>query len=180
MSSEKYCTGEGHCLKVRSYDNLCYSKYECQYNCQPIECPNFKFCHSMRPLWYLNHGGGICIQCSSFIDTFYDNYVHEKSLYHFSKLAEDEKNGIIRDTNGTIIYNINDFFTRKTLIFREDLECSVCYETKLNVKLPKCDHSLCISCAKEIYSVKNTYHPETHEHLDNIDPINPKCPLCRG
>ena len=40
---------------------------------------------------------------------------------------------------------------RKELIFKNGVECPVCYETKRGVMQPKCEHSICLDCFKSCY-----------------------------
>jgi hypothetical protein len=59
------CPGNGSCLEQT--DALGgYSKYadtNCEYNCQPIKCPNFAVCREQGPTWYLSCHGGRCLHC---------------------------------------------------------------------------------------------------------------------
>ncbi len=40
---------------------------------------------------------------------------------------------------------------RKELVFKNDVECPVCFETKRGITLPKCEHAICIGCFRDCY-----------------------------
>ena len=40
---------------------------------------------------------------------------------------------------------------RKELVFKNDVECPVCFETKRGITLPKCEHAICIECFRDCY-----------------------------
>jgi len=56
------CCGNGECLKQKNLTE--YRKTKCSYNCNLVECYNFKLCKQMRPRWVLNCHNGMCINCA--------------------------------------------------------------------------------------------------------------------
>jgi hypothetical protein len=40
---------------------------------------------------------------------------------------------------------------RKELVFKNDVECPVCFETKRGITLPNCEHAICIECFRDCY-----------------------------
>lgn len=60
------CDGTGQCLIKTDYKNTYKKLFNCQYNCQPIECPNFKLCKSKYPQWYGYCHQNRCINCDIF------------------------------------------------------------------------------------------------------------------
>ena len=40
---------------------------------------------------------------------------------------------------------------RKELVFKNDVECPICFETKRGITLPKCEHAICIQCFRDCY-----------------------------
>jgi len=62
------------------------------------------------------------------------------------------------------------------LNFIDNIECVICYETKINVSQPNCEHSICIDCFKRCYygedNPKFPYEELENEYYDN--PNDPK------
>jgi hypothetical protein len=90
MSNYK-CTGNGYCIQqcvcIFCFDSkeaticICghrnhpkliggetdcdiYCKQDCEYNCQLLQCHNFKVCNQKRPQWLLSAHNGMCINCA--------------------------------------------------------------------------------------------------------------------
>ena len=40
---------------------------------------------------------------------------------------------------------------RKELVFKNEVECPVCFETKRGITLPNCEHVICIQCFRDCY-----------------------------
>ena len=69
MSLEKHrstCPGNGECLKQTEYENhyTIRTYYTCSHDCKPIKCPNYLFCNSLCPQWYLYCHKGFCVNCA--------------------------------------------------------------------------------------------------------------------
>jgi hypothetical protein len=62
----KRCGGDGSCLSQMDDGNYQkgYGKI-CQYECEPLECPNYIICETNFPLWlsYCHHG--YCPNCTA-------------------------------------------------------------------------------------------------------------------
>ena len=46
------CDGSGICLRqiyINSYEKD--TEIKCNYNCEPIKCPNYLVCESLNPKW---------------------------------------------------------------------------------------------------------------------------------
>lgn len=41
-----------------------YCKETCDFNCQLVQCHNFKMCNKKRPQWLLFTHGGMCVDCA--------------------------------------------------------------------------------------------------------------------
>ena len=57
------CNGDGSCLQQTDYRNG-YKKNDdisCEYNCQPIKCPNYLVCEHLEPQHILWCHKGICM-----------------------------------------------------------------------------------------------------------------------
>lgn len=62
---ESKCKGEGICL--RQMDDLNYQKgygYKCNFQYEPMNCPNYIICGSNYPKWVSWCHGGFCTNCS--------------------------------------------------------------------------------------------------------------------
>lgn len=40
---------------------------------------------------------------------------------------------------------------RKELVFKNEVECPVCFETNRGITLPNCEHAICIQCFRDCY-----------------------------
>jgi len=40
---------------------------------------------------------------------------------------------------------------RKELVFKNDVECPICFETKKGITQPNCEHAICIECFRDCY-----------------------------
>ena len=60
------CRGTGFCLQQMENGNYQkgYGK-DCQYQCEPLDCPNFVICNVNGPKWYLDCHNGFCGNCSA-------------------------------------------------------------------------------------------------------------------
>jgi len=62
------CDGSGICLRQSDSENN-YEKdieVKCNYNCEPIKCPNYLVCKSLNPQWlYYCHKEDLCTGCST-------------------------------------------------------------------------------------------------------------------
>lgn len=61
----------------------------------------------------------------------------------------------------------------------ENIECPVCYEIKIGIKLPNCSHNVCIDCCKSIYCGFTNMPNPTFLHYCEFDKnywINPDWP----
>lgn len=59
------CNGIGECLRQTDDKNE-YEKWDkitCDYNCQPIKCPNYLLCNNIGPQWYLYCHDNRCCDC---------------------------------------------------------------------------------------------------------------------
>lgn len=60
------CDGSGICLRqiyINSYEKD--TEIKCNYNCEPIKCPNYLVCESLNPKWlYYCHREDLCTSCS--------------------------------------------------------------------------------------------------------------------
>ena len=59
------CLGNGECLD-QSYGTKVYIKrnnVSCDYNCEPMKCPNYLVCGSFYPELYKDCWGGVCLTC---------------------------------------------------------------------------------------------------------------------
>lgn len=63
------CIGDGMCLAQDS-NNEYVKKLECEYNCEPVKCPNFVVCGSINPLCILNCHRRLCTNCDSMFGTW--------------------------------------------------------------------------------------------------------------
>ena len=66
---ENQCNGRGFCLKQTLTNDedgveIYHKHYDCQYNCEPIKCPNFKVCNTLNPQCILDCHNGRCYQCN--------------------------------------------------------------------------------------------------------------------
>jgi hypothetical protein len=59
------CDGTGECL-TQICENEHESLFMCPYNCQPIECPNYKLCKSKFPKWVGDCHQNRCTNCDIF------------------------------------------------------------------------------------------------------------------
>ena len=57
------CNGDGRCLG-QANDKDYYKLFNCNHNCQLIECPNYKMCNTKRPECILDSHGGRCLHCN--------------------------------------------------------------------------------------------------------------------
>jgi hypothetical protein len=74
-------------------------------------------------------------------------YFCEDRKYAEDKFFIDEHNGIwVCQEVGCYecIFNCN-------IQISENIECPVCFENKTNIKLPNCNHIICLDCCKFIY-----------------------------
>lgn len=60
------CDGTGQCLTQTDDENTYEYLFVCQYNCQPIECPNFKLCQFKYPQWVGYCHQNRCTNCDIF------------------------------------------------------------------------------------------------------------------
>lgn len=82
-----------------------------------VKCKNYELCKCVNPKWWYDFKGHyLCIPCDL-------NY------------------GTWGDPNGGV-YSIG----RGALEFTDDLDCSICLESRRSVSLPRCRHTLCIGC----------------------------------
>ena len=44
-----------------------------------------------------------------------------------------------------------DMMFGKSLIFKDDVECPICLESKRGLTQPKCEHEICVECFKNCY-----------------------------
>jgi hypothetical protein len=51
------------------------------------------------------------------------------------------------------------------LSYLEDLECCICFETKICVSQPNCNHFICIDCFKMCYFNKNNSNSNNNEPI---------------
>jgi hypothetical protein len=56
------CDGTGQCLVRTGYGNT-YESSDCQHNCQPLECPNYKLCKQRFPKWVGDCCQNRCVNC---------------------------------------------------------------------------------------------------------------------
>ena len=40
---------------------------------------------------------------------------------------------------------------RKELVFKNEVECPICFETRRGITLPNCEHAICIECFRDCY-----------------------------
>ncbi len=65
----RICTGNGDCLTQCGHNRECnelYHKIEdmtCEFNCEPMKCPNYLICGDISPKWYFNCHWGTCLHC---------------------------------------------------------------------------------------------------------------------
>ncbi len=61
---ETECDGTGHCLKKGNKKNEYYQDKDitCEYNCNPIKCPNYLVCKTMEPLYSIQQHE-LCVDC---------------------------------------------------------------------------------------------------------------------
>lgn len=70
-SKSNECKGNGGCLILQSNTLSLSSDYiqnpniQCNFHCQPKECPNYLFCKRKAPEWVLQCNCGLCDNCSS-------------------------------------------------------------------------------------------------------------------
>lgn len=68
---------------------------------------------------------------------------------------------------------------RGVLIFKDDVECVVCYDTTRVVSLPNCDHFVCIGCFQRMYYGEEITppefpYPDNEEEIDNEGTYSPE------
>ena len=61
------------------------------------------------------------------------------------------------------------------LEINNNLECPICFENKLGISQPNCEHTLCIGCFKRCHYGEYNEEIEENEIKENLR----KCPLCR-
>jgi len=59
------CDGNGAC--IQQHDITQYYQTECIYNCQLIQCYNFRLCKQKRSQQILNCHNGMCLDCAIMI-----------------------------------------------------------------------------------------------------------------
>ena len=62
------CNGNGEC--IQQYDINKYSKKVCIYNCQLVQCHNFRLCNRKLPQQVLNCHNGMCSDCAIMLGKF--------------------------------------------------------------------------------------------------------------
>ena len=80
------------------------------------------------------------------------------------------------------LFNSNEYSNNNKLLFKNNIECPICYETINGVKMLKCNHYTCYNCFKEIYHGYNEepqkplfpYNDEILEEYNNDENENPK------
>jgi len=63
---------------------------------------------------------------------------------------------------------------RKELVFKDDVECPICFETKKGITQPNCEHAICIECFRDCYYGKYDepdfpYSKDIEEEYDEYD-----------
>jgi len=63
---------------------------------------------------------------------------------------------------------------RKELVFKNDVECPICFETKKGITQPNCEHAICIECFRDCYYGKYDepdfpYSKDIEEEYDDYD-----------
>jgi Zinc finger, C3HC4 type (RING finger) len=69
------CKGDGTCIEQIDIDK--YSNIACSYNCQLVECHNYKLCGRKLPQWVVNCHNGMCVDCAVMIGKI--KFLHEKN-----------------------------------------------------------------------------------------------------
>lgn len=68
---DTFCNGDGECLIQSSLAE--YVKNEdiiCNFNCAPVNCPNYLICNEKMPLRFLMCHNGMCINCDVMFGTW--------------------------------------------------------------------------------------------------------------
>ena len=65
---------------------------------------------------------------------------------------------------------------RKELVFKDDVECPICFETKKGITQPNCEHAICIECFRDCYYGKYDepdfpYSKDIEEEYDEYDDL---------
>jgi len=62
MEQARKCEGEGSCLTQTfpGYEKM----YECEFECKPVECPNYIVCGTVNPRWVFDCHSGFCFNCN--------------------------------------------------------------------------------------------------------------------
>ena len=63
------------------------------------------------------------------------------------------------------------------MIKKDEIECCVCYENHLGVKLPNCDHFICPKCYYKIYHFGFLSSEFINENSKPVGPERPKEPI---
>ena len=67
----KNCSGKGECLNQCGHTSDCNEPYHkrddmtCEFNCQPMKCPNYLVCGDVAPKWYYACHWGTCWDCKN-------------------------------------------------------------------------------------------------------------------
>jgi hypothetical protein len=107
-------------------------------------------------------------------ELFQNCYFCEHRCYANDKFFIDEHNGIWICQVGCYECVFNCLVN-----ISENIECPVCLETKKGIKLPNCNHIICIDCCKYIYcGFCNTPKPLIlyHSEFNENEPFNPEWP----
>lgn len=66
----RHCSGNGECLEQTDDENTYGKRFDCEFDCQAIKCPNHDICGASGPLWYLNCHNGLCCNCNMMFGTW--------------------------------------------------------------------------------------------------------------
>jgi hypothetical protein len=74
---------------------------------------------------------------------------------------------MISSYNGIMICNSCEnfgIFMNKTINMVNIIDCPVCYQNKMGIELPNCNHIICIDCCKSIYFGYNSNDSQRPKH----------------
>ena len=111
--------------------------------CENNPCKNYELCSGYIPTYhpddYLCSGGdpNLCINCAMMVRC--KNY-ELCSGYNYLCSGGEPK----LCTNCAMMF-------RKGLLFKDNVECPICFETKRAITQPNCEHMVCIQCFSDCY-----------------------------